>query len=149
MAQRSSVTPTSTTPVRVAAYGVLISDGAVLMCRLSKRVRKAAGLWTLPGGGLEFGEHPEDALVREVYEETGLNVEPRKLLGIDSTVVSWEGQPQHILRLVYTARVLRGALRPEADGTTDHAAWVPIAGLQEWPTVSLIDFALPWIRQRG
>ena len=46
-------------------------------------------------------------------------------------------------------RVLRGALRPEADGTTDHAAWVPIAGLDEWPTVSLIDFALPWIRQRG
>src|SRR6185503_9521956 len=55
---------------RLAAYGVIRRDGRVLLCRVSQG-NLGAGLWTLPGGGLEFGEHPEVAAVREVEEETG------------------------------------------------------------------------------
>ena len=56
---------------RLAAYAVIVQDGHILLCRVAPG-NLGAGLWTLPGGGLEFGESPEVGVVREVEEETGL-----------------------------------------------------------------------------
>ncbi|HEX6935610.1 MAG TPA: NUDIX hydrolase [Actinomycetes bacterium] len=54
---------------RVAAYGVVHdSAGRVLLARLTDRTSHP-GWWTLPGGGVDHGEHPEAAVVREVWEE--------------------------------------------------------------------------------
>lgn len=65
--------PGSPTPplTRLAAYGVISRDERVLLCRVAAGYL-GAGRWTLPGGGLEFGEAPEAAAVRELEEETGL-----------------------------------------------------------------------------
>src|SRR5262249_11174567 len=71
---------------RVAAYCVVEdTDGRVLLTRLSPG-ELDVGLWTLPGGGIEFGEGPADAAVRELEEETGLAGRIVELLGIDSQV---------------------------------------------------------------
>ena len=56
---------------RVAAYAVIIRDGQILLSKIAPHI-SADGLWTLPGGGLDHGEDPRDAVVREVHEETGL-----------------------------------------------------------------------------
>ena len=58
---------------RVAAYAVIIRDDRILLARLAPRI-SATPLWTLPGGGLDHGEDPRAAVVREVHEETGLDV---------------------------------------------------------------------------
>src|SRR3981081_3319606 len=65
---------------RVGAYVVCVQDDALLLVRFSGSER-----WSVPGGGLDHGERPEDAAVREVDEETGLEIVLGAVLGVDST----------------------------------------------------------------
>ncbi|MEG3616806.1 NUDIX hydrolase [Isoptericola haloaureus] len=135
--------------LRVAAYAVIISDGQVLLPHWSDRRRSG---WTLPGGGIDPGEHPEDAAVREVREETGYGVELDGLLGVDSIVVPPEHligfdddadvDPLHGIRVVYRARIVGGSLTVEQDGSTDDVAWHPLEAVPHLPRVELVDRAL-------
>ena len=128
---------------RVAAYLVAFDDGAVLLCRIAPGY-PGAGSWTLPGGGVEWGEHPEDALVREVYEESGFALESYTYLGIDSLVLDPTETHRgfHGIRLIFTATVQGEPRVTEIDGSVDAAAWVPLDDLATTPTVSLVDIGL-------
>ena len=70
--------------LRVAAYAVIVDARGMLLAHWHDGPRAA---WTLPGGGLEAGEDPADAVVREVREETGFDVVVDELLGIHSRVI--------------------------------------------------------------
>ncbi|WP_256103301.1 NUDIX hydrolase [Streptomyces sp. ODS05-4] len=138
--------------LRVAAYAVCVEDERILLARwVSRDGRKR---WTLPGGGMDPGEDPFDTVVREVAEETGHTVEVTGLLGVDSEVRPEQPRPLrapaelHALRLVYTAQVTGGTLRPETGGSTDLAAWHPLDGVPELPRVPLVDTALRLWRER-
>ena len=128
---------------RVAAYLVAIDDTSILLCRIAPGY-PGAGRWTLPGGGVEWGEHPEEALVREVYEESGFELESFSYLGIDSLVLQATETHGafHGIRLLYTADVQGEPRVTEIDGSVDHAAWIALADLATTPTVSLVDAAL-------
>jgi ADP-ribose pyrophosphatase YjhB (NUDIX family) len=70
---------TLTTPRPVVGVGaVVVHDGRVLLIRRGKEPLR--GRWLVPGGAVEWGETLQEALVREVEEETGLVVRPRELL---------------------------------------------------------------------
>jgi len=132
--------------MRVAAYAVVTDDdGRILLARWIEGRRVA---WTMPGGGLEPGEAPEDAVRRELREETGYTVKVGELLGIHSRVipasqrVTPSDQPLHTLRIVYRATVRGGRLRFETDGSTDMAEWFPRATVAELQRVKLVDIAL-------
>ncbi|HMD44996.1 MAG TPA: NUDIX domain-containing protein [Acidimicrobiales bacterium] len=126
---------------RVAVYGVGLDDeNRVLLTRASTRTG-IGGRWFLPGGGVEFGEAPVEALVREVTEETGLEVDVGRLLGVLSDVVVLaDGTGLHSVRLVYALDAWRGTLRPEIGGSSDAARWVPRTELATQPV-------LPYVRR--
>jgi 8-oxo-dGTP diphosphatase len=129
---------------RLAAYGVIRRDDAILLCRISPAY-PAAGQWTLPGGGIEFGEAPDAAVLREVEEETGLLA---RITGTP-TILSHTGvwpreQPvrYHHVRFVYPMEVVGGSERMEVDGSTDACGWFSRADLKRLPIVGLVSLAL-------
>lgn len=62
----------------LGAFAIIFDDDQrVLLCH-----RRDVDLWNLPGGGVEHGETPWDAVVREVHEETGLQVRVQRLQGV-------------------------------------------------------------------
>ena len=130
---------------RVAAYGVIVHEYRILLCRLSGKVPQAAGKWTLPGGGVEFGEHPEATVVREVDEETGLTATVGRLAHVDSRIIRDPGMHRHNIRILYYASVLDGEMQGETNGTTDGCAWFHRSELPELVSISRIgvDLAFP------
>ncbi len=111
------------------AYGVLIEESRVLLVRSSSPDFQPP-LWWLPGGGLDFGETPEQALLREFTEETGLVVAHPTLLGVTSDLRRRDnGDRIHTVRIHYRVRQRGGTLRDEASGTTDQARWFPLGDL--------------------
>jgi 8-oxo-dGTP diphosphatase len=129
---------------RIAAYAICIDDGKILLARW---VGPDGGLWTLPGGGIDHGEDPLDAAIREVEEETGYTVMIETLLGLDSVRRRHPRRAGseadfHGLRIVYTARIIGGTLRNEIGGSTDQAAWVDLDRVADLDRVDLIDVAL-------
>ena len=123
---------------RIAAYGVVVREQKILLCRISSELPRWQGQWTLPGGGIEFGEAPENAMVREVHEETGLVVSAESILGIDS-LHDKQSEPEfHGVRVVYSTTIVGGELQSEISGTTDLAEWFL---QQELVNETLVDIA--------
>jgi len=121
---------------RLGSYALCVEDGRLLLARLSE-VEVDYGAWTLPGGGVDFGEHPDAACHRELEEETGLTGQMEGVAGIFSHVYSpssyARGGDLHFLGIVYRVRQTGGRLRHEIGGTTDTAAWFTreeVAGLR-------------------
>ena len=133
--------------IRVAAYAVITDDtGRILLAHWNEGGRSG---WTLPGGGLEPGEHPEGAARREVFEETGYGVAIGALVGVDSRVIPATQRlspdasgPLHALRIVYRATVTGGRLRNEEDGSTDRAEWFTLEDIRALRRVKLVDVGL-------
>lgn len=122
---------------RISAYGLLAQENKILLCRLSPRVMKSAGCWTLPGGGLDFGEKPEDAVEREMLEETGLTVRTGKLVAVDSLSDEVNGTHFHSIRILYEAHLISGTLTFEQQGSTDRCEWFTRRQTLDLPLVTL------------
>lgn len=143
---------------RLGAYAVTYRAGAtgeeMLLTRISP-VGYPAGSWTLPGGGVDHGESPHDAVRRELYEETGLQAIEARLVDVHDVHVVEQGRDDrwedyHGVHLLYAVAVDPQAPLEviDAGGTTDVAAWVPLADIGRTisPVLPMVTHALG---QRG
>jgi 8-oxo-dGTP diphosphatase len=127
--------PTPTPTLMVVAAALADAEGRVLLQQRAPS-RAMAGLWEFPGGKVETGERPEAALVRELREELGIEVDPAALDPI--AFASADNAGRHMLLLLYLCRAWSGVpraldatalkwLRPEEmDGAEMPPADIPL-----------------------
>ena len=131
---------------RVAAYALATDEeDRILLVRVAPDYPDS-GQWTLPGGGLTFGEDPTDAARRELTEETGLVGRITSLAFVNS--VTGPARPEHGygewhgVRVVYRVVISGGELRDERDESTDAARWFTREETATLPVVGLVTVAL-------
>ncbi|MFI8825890.1 (deoxy)nucleoside triphosphate pyrophosphohydrolase [Streptomyces sp. NPDC053431] len=128
--------PGTPDPVVVVA-GALCHQGRLLAARRSAPV-ELAGRWELPGGKLEPGESPEEALVRELREELGIETEVGPRIPGE-----WPLKPGYVLR-VWAARLASGEPRPLEDH--DELRWL---ARHELDSVDWLDQDRPAVAEAG
>jgi ADP-ribose pyrophosphatase YjhB (NUDIX family) len=110
----------------VGVGAVIVSDGRVLLVK--RGTEPARGRWSIPGGLIELGESLSQAIVREVHEETGLQVEPVELVEIlDRIHRDGDRVRYHYVIADYLCKVVGGTLHAASDA--DAVRWVERA---EW-----------------
>jgi len=110
-----------------------------------------AGLWSTPGGALEPEDTPANAVIREVWEETGLTVAIERLLGVyggpDFIVHYSNGDETQYISTMFECRVVSGELRPDQD-EVQAAAFFTLAEARELPLSPWLTRALPRLYAR-
>ncbi|MEV4292738.1 NUDIX domain-containing protein [Nonomuraea bangladeshensis] len=133
---------------RLAAYAVCIEDGRVLLAHHVKP--DGERVWTLPGGRVEHGEDPFDAVIREVAEETGCDAVVERLLGVDSRMipaaVARAGVEHQNVGVFYRVRLTGGRLRPEPGGDIAESVWTAFTDVARLRRSSLVDVGLALAR---
>lgn len=113
----------------VGVGGVVIRNGRVLLIRRSKP--PLSGRWMIPGGTVELGETLEQAVVREIEEETQLRARPVEMLGVFDWIESdEEGVRYHFVIVDYLCRCADGA--PQAGSDASAAAWASLGELTSY-----------------
>ena len=125
----------------VGVGGVVIRDGKVLLIRRGKP--PLYGRWVVPGGTVELGESLEQALVREMREETGLEVVPLEILTVfDRIERDGDQVVYHYVIVDYLCRWLGGEALAASDAL--EAAW---AALDDLPRYDLPQKALEVVQE--
>jgi 8-oxo-dGTP pyrophosphatase MutT (NUDIX family) len=140
------------TRLRPGAYA-LVTRGAPATQVLLSRLRWGSGRWTVPGGGIDPGESPVDAVRRELVEETGLQLDAPTLLGVESHRYVGHApdgtlEDFQLLGLIYAGTVDEEVAPRvvEIDGSTEEAAWIPVEDLER---IGITPFAATILRRWG
>lgn len=98
-----------------AAGAMILKNGRILLVKRS--VNPGKGDWCLPAGFTEWTEHPQQTAIREVREETGLDI---KITGIFDIFMGMDDPRTHAILVLYLAEISGGQLRPGDDASEAH-----------------------------
>ena len=134
---------------RPSAYGIVFNKESVL---LSPQFEE--GRYDLPGGGLDFGELPNEAVIREVKEETGLVVNRPKLIACESNFFKFRRLKDvyfQTIMLYYSCKLVGGELSTSGFDEFEKnyariAEWVPVKKLSDIKIANSLDFR-PFINE--
>ncbi|KYK21913.1 ADP-ribose pyrophosphatase [Thermoplasmatales archaeon SG8-52-2] len=112
---------------KLTVDGIVLSDGKILLIKRKNDPFK--GKWALPGGFVEYGEKVEDAVLREIFEETSLKTSINKIFGVYSDP---NRDPRgHTVSIVYLLDIIGGNLKG-----SDDASDAKFFKLEELPDLS-------------
>ncbi|MEV7239910.1 (deoxy)nucleoside triphosphate pyrophosphohydrolase [Streptomyces sp. NPDC093248] len=123
---------------RIVVVGAALLDAGRLLAARRSAPPELAGRWELPGGKVEPGERPEDALTRELAEELGVDAEP-----VERVPGEWPLKSPYVLR-VWTARLRAGSAVPRPLQDHDELRWLTPDRLWEVPW---LDQDVPAVRE--
>ncbi|MGW2491789.1 (deoxy)nucleoside triphosphate pyrophosphohydrolase [Streptomyces sp. NPDC001606] len=132
------IVPEPIVPEPIVVVGAALFDGGRLLAARRSAPAELAGRWELPGGKVEPGERPEDALVRELREELGVDAEP-----VERVPGEWPLRAPYVLR-VWTARLRPGSAAPRPLEDHDDLRWL---GPDEIWDVAWLDQDVPAVRE--
>ena len=107
----------------------VIQDGALLMVRRGRGPN--VGLWAIPGGKVDYGESMQEAAVREVREETGIEVELDEVVWVGDAIGPGDPPAWHYTLVDFAARMIGGILAAADDA--QEVAWVPLERVLDLP----------------
>ena len=115
----------------VLGVGALLFDEAQRVLLVERGRAPLVGYWSLPGGAVESGERLEQALIREVFEETGLNITPRSIATVFERIMPDQvgACEYHYVLVDFYCSIDGGELRPGDDSKS--ARWFPLSELSE------------------
>ena len=114
----------------VGIGAVIINEGKIALIKRGNEPSK--GKWTIPGGLVELGESPEQAVIRETKEETGLDVENPSLIDVVSNVdLDEKGKVKyHYVIIDYFVHVKNGTAQAASDAV--ELCWVPFDEVEDY-----------------
>ena len=126
--------------VLVVAVALIDPDGRILIAQRPEG-KQLAGLWDFPGGKVEAGERPEQALIRELHEELGIDVKEACLAPFVFTSHAYE--KFHLLMPLYLCRRWSGTVVAK-----EHTAlaWVKPDKLRDYPMPPADEPLIAWLR---
>jgi 8-oxo-dGTP diphosphatase len=140
--------PTSDLQWRPAAYAIVVKTNSILL------LRQNGGGYDLPGGGVKLGEDPQNACLRELKEETGINATAPQIMGVESSLfrsTHSDNKPYHSILMYYGCAYVGGKISTR--GLDAHekqyietAEWVKLSALDTIKVSSTVDFR-PYVRK--
>lgn len=114
----------------VGVGALILKDGKLLL--IKRGAKPGQGKWSIPGGLVELGERVQDAVIREVKEECGLDIEIEKLIDVfDSITRDEEGRVQYQFVVVNFLGKIKGGTLKNADDVLE-ARWVSLDEVKKY-----------------
>lgn len=133
--------------IGVAVGAAVVSEEGKLFLGLrSKNARNEAGTWEFPGGGVEFAETLEQAVVREIQEEYGFDINIIEQIGICDCILAQD--KQHWVAIGFLCKIKKGKPRILEPDRCDGIGWFTLPEAEQLPLNTPSRFELQILKQR-
>ena len=107
---------------QIGVVAVIEKDGKILLVKRDTKRKYFPGKWCLPGGAVEFGESPLEALNRELQEEINIsNISPKDLLCLHTRIYTIKDEKKHVVLLFFSTEI-KG--EPSVGQEVDDVQWI-------------------------
>lgn len=95
---------------KIVCAAIIQKRGLVLIAKRHAKSNEG-GLWEFPGGKVEFMEHPEECIIREIKEELDIKIKVEKLFGVNTGSYVKDNKKVHLILIFYLAKYVSGKLK--------------------------------------
>jgi len=133
--------------IGVGCGALIINDkNETLLAKRGLKSKNEVGVWSKPGGAVEFGEKVEDAVIREIKEELDVDIELVRLLGFTNHIIKEEGQ--HWVTFNYLARIIGGGPRIMEPEKISEIKWFNVNNLPDNTTQNTIESVQSYLYEK-